>query len=200
MLPKLEHVLVVEDDDALRGAIVQVVRRWGAEISEARTAAEAKARLSASPPADLVLLDVRLPDESAFGVLDVAAGLSPTPLIVAISGKASPDEAFELAQRGVRAYLPKPFSIRALESALVRAAETAPSLEPVITARVGQTPMRQVQREVRRVMVKEALAKTGGSRSGAARLLQVTRQAVQQIIRSDASFSKSRPRDRDPAV
>ena len=43
--------------------------------------------------------------------------------------------------------------------------------------------MREMQRSVRRVMVKEALAQADGNRSGAARLLEVSRQAVQQIVR-----------------
>ena len=86
-----------------------------------------------------------------------------------------------------------------LESAVQRAAEAAPSLEPVITARVGQVPMRELQREVRRVMVKEALAKTEGSRSGAARLLHVTRQAVQQIVRSEASTPEPGRKPEEPA-
>jgi DNA-binding transcriptional LysR family regulator len=43
--------------------------------------------------------------------------------------------------------------------------------------------MRELQTEVRRVMVEQALAKAEGSRSGAARLLSVSRQAVQQMVR-----------------
>ena len=101
-----------------------------------------------------------------------------------MSGKASPDEAFRLAQAGVRAYLPKPFSIQELASTVETACSEAPDLEPMITAWVGRVPMRELQRKVRRVMLKEALAQTEGSRSGAARLLHVTRQAVQQMVRS----------------
>jgi len=192
-----ERVLVVEDDAALRTAIVRAVQGWGdAELMEAGTAAEARRQLAAVPPPDLVIIDVRLPDASAFSVLDSASELSPAPIMVAMSGKASPDEAFRLAQRGVRAYLEKPFSIQELTDSVEAARNEAPNLEPLITASVGRVPMRELQSEVRRVMVKEALAQTEGSRSGAARLLHVTRQAVQQILRSENRSSKaSDPKD-----
>ena len=52
--------------------------------------------------------------------------------------------------------------------------------------------------EVRRVMVKEALALTEGSRSGAARLLKVTRQAVQQMLRSDDPSTGPTPPPKGP--
>lgn len=186
MLAKLERVLVIEDDVALRTAIVRIIGGWGdAELVEAGTAAEARKILAESPRPDLIIIDVWLQDDTAFGVLDAAAELSPAPLIVAMSGKASPDEAFRLAQLGVRAYLHKPFSAQELADTVETARNESPNLEPLITASVGRVPMRELQREVRRVMVKEALAQTEGSRSGAARLLNVTRQAVQQILRSE---------------
>ena len=185
MLRKFQRAVVIEDEDALRGAIARIVGDWGTQVLEAGSAAAARALLAVRPPPDLVILDVRLPDDTAFGVLDAIAGLSPAPVVVAISGKASPDEAFRLAQRGVRAYLPKPFSIDELESSVELAVREAPDLGAAVTARVGRVPMRELQREVRRVMVNEALALTEGSLSGAARLLHVTRQAVQQILRRD---------------
>ena len=185
MLRDFERVLVVEDDAALCAAIARIVSGWGElELSEAATAAEARSLLAEPPPPDLVIIDVHLPDETAFGVLESAQKLSPAPIVVAMSGKASPDEAFRLAQAGVRAYLPKPFSIQELASSAETASSEAPDLDPLITAWVGRVPMRELQRKVRRVMLKEALAQTEGSRSGAARLLHVTRQAVQQMVRS----------------
>jgi len=186
MSRKFQRVLVIEDDATLRAAIVRSLGAWGdAELLEAGTAAGACKLLAAPPFPDLIITDVRLPDESVFHVLDAVRETSPAPLIVAISGMASADEAFRLGQSGVRAYLPKPFSSEELAGAIERACNDAPSLEPLITASVGCIPMRQLQDQVRQVMVKEALARTKGSRSGAARLLQVTRQAVQQIVRSE---------------
>jgi len=183
VIRKLERVMVVEDDVGLRSALARVLTNWGARVSEAGTASEAKALLALGPPPNLLIVDVRLPDETAFEILELAARRSPAPIVIAMSGKASPEEAFLLAQKGVRAYLAKPVSIGQLEEAVRVATGEAPILEPLISASVGHVPLREVQKEVRRVMVTEALARTEGSKSGAARLLQVSRQALQQILR-----------------
>lgn len=188
MLRPVERALIVEDDVALRAAIARILTAWGdVAISEAGTAAEAKGLLARPAPPDLVIIDVRLPDETAFGVLDIASQLSPAPIFVAMSGKASADEAFQLAQRGVRKYLRKPFSSEELKETVEAARRETPEIQPIISAWVGRVPMRELQQEVRRVMVTEALARTEGSRSGAARLLKVTRQAVQQMLRTESN-------------
>ena len=193
MLRELDRVLVIEDDVSLRTAVSRVVERLGdVTLSAATTAAEAKALLAKPPPPDLIITDIRLPDDSALPVLEFCQHLSPTPIVIAISGKASAHEAFKLAKVGVSAYLPKPFSIAELLSAIEKARREVPNLEPVISAAVGQVPMLEVQKEVRRVMMKEALARTEGSRSGAARLLKVTRQAVQQMLRSEAEAESAK--------
>ncbi len=181
----VHRVLIVEDDAALRRAVARSIGLASSAVAlEAESVAAAREWLSERPPPDLMIADVRLPDGSIFEVLDAVRELSPAPVVVAISGKASPDEAFRLAQRGVRAYLAKPFSIPDLAKAVETARRDAPDLEPLITAAVGHVPLRELQSEIRRVMVREALALTEGSRSGAARLLSVTRQAVQQMVQS----------------
>ncbi len=179
---KLERVLIVEDNDALRAAMARVVRSWGAQAIEAGTVREAKTHLR--PPPDLVVVDVRLPDGTAFSVLEAISGVWPAPVKVAISGKASPEEAFRLAQQGVRAYLSKPLSLGDLRAAVEAACREAPLIEPLVAESVGYVPMRELQRRVRSAMIHQALALNQGSRSGAARLLDVSRQALQQILRA----------------
>jgi len=178
---ELRRVLVVEDNVPLRAAIARLARGWGARAIEAGSAREALALLS--PPPDLIISDVRLPDESAFCVFEAASLLWPKPLAVAISGKASPDEAFRLAQMGVGAYLAKPMSLEELTAAVEAVRTAPPSLDPMVSACVGQLSLHEVQDRMRHVMLHQALALTEGSRSGAARLLDVSRQAVQQILR-----------------
>jgi DNA-binding NarL/FixJ family response regulator len=63
---------------------------------------------------DLVVTDVRLPDGTGHEVVKRAARLHSRPFIVAMSGKASSTEAFELARAPVRLYLEKPFSVNEL--------------------------------------------------------------------------------------
>jgi DNA-binding NtrC family response regulator len=124
-----------------------------------------------------------LPDGDAFGLLELASQRRPAPVAIAVSGQTSTEDAFRLAQVGCRAYLEKPFDLDRLAERIERALSEAPKLDALVAASVGRTPMRELQTEVRRVMVEQALAKAEGSRSGAARLLSVSRQAVQQMVR-----------------
>jgi len=181
---EFRRVLIVEDHAPLREAIGSLFRSSGAEVLEAGTEQGAIAMLSPAP--DLVICDVYLPDGSAFKVLEATLGISPEPVKIAMSGHASAEEAFKLAQLGVLAYLPKPFSLQEMSDTLERVLREPPDLDTLLRASVGQVPMRVLQQRVRSVMVGQALALARGSRSGAARLLDVSRQAVQQITRAGA--------------
>ena len=61
------HILVVEDEDAIADPLVAGLRREGYDVSRVATGEGA---LEASP-ADLVLLDLRLPDIDGFDDQDV---------------------------------------------------------------------------------------------------------------------------------
>jgi DNA-binding NtrC family response regulator len=187
-LSQLQRVLIVEDNDALLSAIARHVTGWGVDALQARTCAEAKEMLVRLP--DLLISDIRLPDGSGFEVLEEASKTRPKPLLVAMSGEASTEEAFRLGQIGVRAYLQKPLSLEDLTEAVKLALAQAPDFEGLISDCVGHVPMRELQGQLRTVMLDQALALAGGNRSIAARLLDVSRQAVQQILRSDR-----KPRD-----
>ena len=195
--PPLEHVLIVEDSDALRGAMAETVRKLGAEVLEAATSAEALALLE-QHAFDLVIADVCLPDGSAHEVFEATHQRAPQPLKIGISGKASAEQAFELARVGVRAYLAKPFSLKELKDAIDRVRTEPPPLEPVVRASVGLLPLRAMTSRVRTEMIAEALARSGGSRSGAARLLDVSRQAVQQAIAETPKPETKAPRAPSP--
>jgi DNA-binding NtrC family response regulator len=194
---ELGRVLIVEDNVPLRTAIAALLRDSGAEVLEAGTERDAIALLN--PPPDLIICDVYLPDGSALKILETALHLSPEPVKIAVSGHASAEEAFQLAKLGVLAYLAKPFSLAELSGTIERVLAAPPDIDTMLRASVGQVPMRELQQRVRKVMVGQALALTRGSRSGAARLLDVSRQAIQQITRGKresaaAPNSAERPR------
>jgi two-component system, response regulator RegA len=180
-LSQLKRVLIVEDDEALRRSLARVVRQWGAQVSEAGSVTEGLELLNENP--ELLISDVALPDGDAFVLLEAAAARRPAPVAIAVSGQTSSEDAFRLAQVGCRAFLEKPFNLEILAERVEKALSEAPRIDALVAASVGRMPMRELQTEVRRVMVEQALAKAEGSRSGAARLLSVSRQAVQQMVR-----------------
>ena len=176
----LQRVLVVEDDRALCSALVAVVRGWGAEAWEAHSVPEARTLLPRDP--ELVIIDLWLEGESAVEFVKEAAHHSPAPAILAISGRASPAESFELGQLGVRGFLAKPLFKEQLVEKVGQALREAPDIAPQVAAHVGKTSLKVMLSDVRNVMIGQAIAQSGGSRSGAARLLRVTRQAIQQVF------------------
>jgi two-component system response regulator RegA len=190
-LHAFERVLIVEDNAALRAAIARLARGWGAKVYEAGTLREAKALMATRP--DLFIADVRLPDGPIFAALEEAAEAWPKPLIVAMSGQASAEEAFRLAQIGVRSYVAKPLTLAGLEEAIEEAVADPPSFDVAVSAHVGREPMRDVQARLRNVMLRQALARSEGSRTGAARLLKISRQAVQQILRGRSRAAGESP-------
>lgn len=173
--------LIIEDDTILLGSLSVCLREWGATVLTAVSLAEGLARLSEHP--ELIIFDIRLPDGSGVRVAEAAVLLKPLPAMVAISGEASGPEGFDLARFGVLGYLEKPLSLtdftRTLEALLSR----APDIVPATAVLVGRAPFQDLMAKMRRAMVEQALALSGGNRTTAARLLGVSRQAVQQQIR-----------------
>ncbi len=136
---------------------------------------------------------MRLPDGSGIEVVEYCARLRPVSLIIAISGMASPEEAFRLSRAGAIGYLSKPHTLNELWAKVEEAKGQRPDLAGVAAASVGHRPMREAQDEVRNVMIDQSLALSGGSRRAAAKLLDVSRQAIQQVI-----HKRKQRRDKKP--
>jgi two-component system response regulator RegA len=180
----LERLLVIEDNEALRATLVKVSSGRASEVRGVGTVAEAEALIRVWVPNALVL-DFLLPDGTGFDVLRVAADGKPMPAVVAISGIADPDQSFQLAQMGVRAFVSKPIELERLERALDTAINTAPDVVPFVRAIVGHLGVHEVEETVRATMVSEAMAHARGSRHCAARLLSISRQLLQYILKKD---------------
>jgi DNA-binding NtrC family response regulator len=188
-------VLVVEDDADLCREIATIARGWGGEVFEAHTLDQAVALLDQSP--ELVIADLWLEGASAIPLLEAAVHRRPAPAVVAMSGQASREETFRLGRLNVRAFLSKPLSTEALEGAVQEALGQPPDVEPWIRGLVGHASLKGAQQTVRDTMLSEALARSEGSRSRAARILQVSRQAIQQVLQRDR---RPRRKSSEPAA
>ncbi|MDB4973359.1 MAG: two-component system, response regulator [Myxococcaceae bacterium] len=175
--------LVVEDNAALRETLSAALGSLLAcQVRNAAGVAECLQVLEHAIP-DFILLDVELADGTAFDILEHLQGVVPAPVVVAISGAAGPGESFRLAQLGIRRYVAKPADLTTLESAVRAALAEGPDLRPHLRAAVGTMPMPELEQFVRTTMLEEALGRSRGNRRGAARLLQVSRQLLQHMIR-----------------
>ena len=112
-------ILVVEDDPALRGVLVETLKAAGHRPVEARTAAEGRRWVAHYRP-DLIILDLGLPDQDGLDVIRAvrAGGLTPIIVLSARDAEAMKVAALDL---GADDYLAKPFGLEEL-LARIRAA------------------------------------------------------------------------------
>jgi two-component system NtrC family response regulator len=116
----MANILIIDDDRLICETIANVVKRMGHEAACAYTLQEGLETL-ASRMADVVFLDVRLPDGSGLEALPQVQSAPSLPEVIIMTGYGDPDGA-ELAMRhGVWDYIQKPSTIDALILPLVRA-------------------------------------------------------------------------------
>jgi DNA-binding response OmpR family regulator len=104
-----QRILVVEDEPAIAESVAYALRRDGFTVELAATASAARAAVSG---ADLVVLDLMLPDDSGFNLISGwrKSGLL-TPVIVLSSRDGEADRVAAL-ETGADDYVTKPFSPR----------------------------------------------------------------------------------------
>ncbi len=121
------RILLVEDDDGIAGPLVDGLRREGFDVDRVADGASALAHAGA----DLVLLDLRLPDLDGFDVCRRLRATSSTPIIVVSARGEEVDRVLGL-ELGADDYLVKPFGLRELVArirAVSRRTATALSAE-----------------------------------------------------------------------
>lgn len=126
-------VLVVDDDPSIRKMIVAALKRDGYVFFEAPNGKEALDLMRKEQP-NVVVLDLMMPILSGWDVLqarELEPALRQIPVIV-ISANRAPEVATAV-DKGICAFLPKPFDIGAL-SALVRSCLPLPSLRSATAA------------------------------------------------------------------
>jgi serine phosphatase RsbU (regulator of sigma subunit) len=102
-----ERILVVDDEEALAKVMARTLRSRGFEADTAFTAAQARQQFEVQDYA-LAILDVRLPDESGYGLLEELRARRPGTAVVMVSGVDDPELGKAAIEHGAYAYLVKP--------------------------------------------------------------------------------------------
>jgi len=105
--PGGQRLLIVDDEEALAKVMARTLRSRGFESDIALTAAQAR-QLFESNDYSLALLDVRLPDESGYGLLQELRHKRPDTAVVMISGVDDPELGKAALEHGAYSYLVKP--------------------------------------------------------------------------------------------
>ncbi len=108
------HVLVIEDDASLRGALVAYLRLGGGHTVTEAERGDAGVRAFAATTVDLVVTDLEMPGLSGWEVARAVRTQRPTVPVVLITGDADAVKADPSLRALVDAILLKPFGLRAL--------------------------------------------------------------------------------------
>jgi YesN/AraC family two-component response regulator len=85
----MARILLIDDDDALRTVLREILVHFGHTVIEARNGTEGLA-LFQQAPADLLITDIVMPEKEGFDVVMELRSKRPPVKIIAISG-AGPD-------------------------------------------------------------------------------------------------------------
>jgi DNA-binding NtrC family response regulator len=102
------RVLVTDDDPLLRWALSARLEELGLEVIEAGTV---QRTLDREGEADLVILDVRLPDGNGLDAACQILARRPQRPLLLMTAFATPELAAEAARAGVRHCIEKPFDM-----------------------------------------------------------------------------------------
>src|SRR5947209_11843655 len=143
------HIVVIEDEPAIRRGVVDALRASGYAVAEAADGARGLEE-AVRPGVDLVLLDLLLPKRDGLEVLAEVRHIRPTLPVIILTARGSEDDRVRGLTMGADDYVVKPFSARELlarvEAVLRRALGRPPD---VFGARLGHALIDFGRREIR---------------------------------------------------
>jgi two-component system response regulator RegA len=162
-------VLVVDDDDALRGRLARAFADRGLAVVEAPDHDHALA-IARALPLDRAVVDLRMPGAGGLAVVQGLRALQPALQIVVVTGYGSIATAVEAMRLGARDYLTKPANADQILAAF-DADPDAPLGEPEYAV----PSLAKVERE----HIERVLQECNGNVSRAARVLGMHRRTLQ---------------------
>lgn len=122
------HLLIVDDDERIRGLLQKFLMRHGFWVSAARDAAHAR-RLLEGLEFDLIVLDVMMPGEDGLSLTRSLRETITTPIVL-LTAKGETGERISGLEAGADDYLSKPFEPRELLLRINAILRRVPHVEP----------------------------------------------------------------------
>lgn len=138
------RVLLVEDDDRVVAALTPALRRAHLTVVRAGTAAEAMGRLE---DADLVLLDMGLPDQDGLALCRQIRQLREVP-IIAVTARRDESSVVSALRAGVDDYVTKPYRLAELMARIDAVMRRAGHAVPPPVTRVADVRLDHGSRRV----------------------------------------------------
>lgn len=179
----IEHALVVAPDRSTASTLEQLLGDLGIDsVTQAWSSEQALAAVTEGVEAAFVFAAVY--DGLPLRVVRAARRASPAPKVIVVSETSHPD-LFSLARAGALAHLSWPTDPDCIRTCLESSEPTPSSLEEGVRSLVGRVGMKEALGWLRKTMLQEALLASNGSRRATARILGVTRPAIQRMLRED---------------
>jgi len=105
------HILVADDDAAIRGLLKTYLEAEGYTTSEARTGGEVLSGISNGNKVDLLLMDLRMPELSGIDILQRISDQSLDVPVVMMTAYGTSNVAIKAIQLGAHDYITKPFEL-----------------------------------------------------------------------------------------
>jgi DNA-binding NtrC family response regulator len=135
--PPKAHILLVEDDPAVRNGLREYLSASGFEISEADTCAAAQT-LFQTVRIDIAIMDFHLPDGNAIHLVTAFKALDRDVPIVVLTGHGSIELAVRTIQAGAEQFLTKPVDLASLRVVIEKCLEHGRNRRQVAGDQVGQ--------------------------------------------------------------
>jgi DNA-binding NtrC family response regulator len=177
----LNQALVVAHDRPAGSALTSILTELGVRsVIDACCPEHALTALESG--VDAAFLFASAPDGLALRVARSAVHACPAPSVIVVSNGPHPD-LFALAQAGASALLDWPLTRDELWQVLAAMPLSTDRFEADVRSLVGRVGIKDAQGWMRTTMLQHALDASHGSRRAAARLLGVTRPAIQRMLR-----------------
>ncbi len=108
----IAHILVVDDDDGIRGLVKKYLNESNFLVTTANSAEEASEKVNLIK-FDLIILDIMMPGKNGLEFIEDHKKKLNTPIIL-LTAKGEPDERVKGLEIGADDYLPKPFEPKEL--------------------------------------------------------------------------------------
>ncbi len=122
------HVIVVDDEPAIRELVREILSDEGYSVATASSANEARGLVGSQEP-DLVLLDIWMPGEDGISLLKEWAGAGMRSPVVMISGHGTVETAVEATRLGALDFVEKPLSMGKLLATVADALKSSTTAE-----------------------------------------------------------------------
>lgn len=116
--PHLTQILIVDDEEAIRGVLTVFLGEHGYETAEAEDGEQGVEQARRLKPS-VILLDLSMPRMSGIEALKILRRELPQSTVIMISGHADHETALRALEFGAHDFIEKPFDLTYLEKVLI---------------------------------------------------------------------------------